>query len=594
MKSKHCIQRTLWNLQTYDNGISKLEKRIQEEQATSLDLSHTPDQNVWKKFNKKPLRPAVLDLVTRYPQITELSLRGCWLSEAGPLVPFIQENKTLTHLDVSDNEFTEAAIHDILVALVANTTLHSVDFSKSRFSEQNWLQIADVITRPECALRQIILSDNPCGDTAATRFIGALARSHLTQLDLSRTGLSKAALKQLTDFLCAHPQQIRELDLTGITYGDELALALTPLLQHPECKLERLTLNQCQLTAVGLRALSEGLVANTSLRVLCLQGAELTEEGIQVLAAMIPLQNTLRALDLSGTHMTETMMEQMLDVLVQNTSLCDVRISSAYQASSNLAALDIGERHYKSPAERLEIKRNQERMAQCHAEEQRRNDPSLFFSNQNPLSTEDRTAIQQRVGELDREKQRTPAVPLPSPDFDASGRLSDFIRWWRDKNERKLAKITFLEEILRDSEDPALLEKHIREAYRAKSKMLHGFFSRRTNTLFQDFPRKYTCKTSPGSGLSEAQKQNIQALIHVLDKEAVATTPDSRQREIKIEKKLALKALLVAGENAQKIEEFFETLPQRFPLALHGTASTRVSDLLDDIKCSCLLIPRLR
>jgi Cu2+-exporting ATPase len=92
----------------------------------------------------------------------------------------------------------------------------------------------------------------------------------------------------------------------------------------------------------------------------------------------------------------------------------------------------------------------------------------------------------------------------------------------------------------------------------------------------------------PATGLSEPQKQNIQALIQALDKEAVAATPDSRQREIKNQKKLALKALLTEGDSGEAVENYFKKLPQRYPLATRGFFQNRVGTLLHEVHTHCL------
>ncbi|KAG5277958.1 hypothetical protein AALO_G00093290 [Alosa alosa] len=57
---------------------------------------------------------------------------------------------------------------------------------------------------------------------------------------------------------------MRELWLEGSKAGDSGVKHLSPLLEDPNCKLERLNLQRCSITDEGFRALASALRSNPS------------------------------------------------------------------------------------------------------------------------------------------------------------------------------------------------------------------------------------------------------------------------------------------------------------------------------------------
>ncbi|XP_056614677.1 ribonuclease inhibitor-like [Triplophysa dalaica] len=101
-------------------------------------------------------------------------------------------------------------------------------------------------------LRKLDLSVNPLRDSGVEHLCALLSNSQfrLKTLDLSDCSIKKKRRDKLISALCSNPSHLRELNLSGNKIKDTGVKLLCRLLEHSQCKLEKLNLYWCNITDV--------------------------------------------------------------------------------------------------------------------------------------------------------------------------------------------------------------------------------------------------------------------------------------------------------------------------------------------------------
>ncbi|KAM9481441.1 uncharacterized protein Hap1MRO34_009147 [Clarias gariepinus] len=193
-------------------------------------------------------------------------------------------------------------------------------------------------------LRELELSENKLGGSGVKELCDVLKNQ---QIRLSKLGLCKCSLTEgdcaaVVSALCLNPSHLKDLDLSENKIGDTGVKRLSDLLQNTNCTLEKLKLNNCNLTEESCSALAGALrlkscsvreleLSNNSLRdsgvsqlsdglkspdcnleILRLNTCDLEEESCSVLAEVLKSKNShLRELELSNNSLRDSGVSQL-------------------------------------------------------------------------------------------------------------------------------------------------------------------------------------------------------------------------------------------------------------------------------------------
>ncbi|KAM6133375.1 LOW QUALITY PROTEIN: NACHT, LRR and PYD domains-containing protein 6 [Phoenicopterus ruber ruber] len=218
--------------------------------------------------------------------LKSLRFDRCQLTGAcgGALAPVLSQNPTLTVLDLAGNE----DLRDDGVKLLCEglrrgaCRLQTLRLGCCNLTASGCQDLAAAGAVP--SLAQLDLSDNPLEDDGVRALCRALAGPgcSVQKLWLWRCRLTAASCGALAAVLPASPS-LTDLHLSD-NAGDGGVRQLSEGLRDPACRLQTLRLWQCRLTAASCGALAAALPASPSLTELHLGGNALGDGGVRRLS----------------------------------------------------------------------------------------------------------------------------------------------------------------------------------------------------------------------------------------------------------------------------------------------------------------------
>ncbi|XP_003801633.2 NACHT, LRR and PYD domains-containing protein 12 [Otolemur garnettii] len=260
----------------------------------------------------------------------------------------------LQNLRLKRCQVSSSACRDLAAALTANKNLIRMDLSGNSLGLPGMKLLCEGLQHPQCRLQMVQLkichlTAAACEDLASTLSVN----QNLMELDLSlnelgdpgvqllceglrlptcklqtlRLGicrLGSGACRALSDVLQANPH-LRELDLSFNDLGDWGLWLLSQGIGHSTCKLQKLWLDSCGLTAKACRDLYSTLGINQTLTELYLTNNALGDSGVRLLCKRLSHPSCkLRVLWLFGMDLNK----------VTHSRLAALRLTKPY--------LDIG------------------------------------------------------------------------------------------------------------------------------------------------------------------------------------------------------------------------------------------------------------
>uniref|UniRef100_A0A8C1Y275 NACHT domain-containing protein n=1 Tax=Cyprinus carpio TaxID=7962 RepID=A0A8C1Y275_CYPCA len=320
-----------------------------------------------------------------------LRLSDCGITEEGykALASALRSNPShLIELDLTGNDPGQLGVKELNDLLQdPNCRLKTLRFL-SPDAEEACQYVTGVVGKNPLLLRELNLSENELGDTRVNQITALLQDKHckLNTLQLSNCSITEEGYKALASALRSNPSHLIELDLTGNDPGQSGVKELNDLLQDPNCQLKTLRflgtaadkacqdvnrvlgenlllLRELNLSELGLSGLNKLAAVlqdkHCKLNKLILNNSDITEEDCCILTeALNSNPSNLTELNLSGTKLRNSGMK-IFSTLFKNEK-CSLQklmfncisiteegcaaLASAFNSNpSNLIELDLSE-----------------------------------------------------------------------------------------------------------------------------------------------------------------------------------------------------------------------------------------------------------
>uniref|UniRef100_A0A8C3T5U7 Uncharacterized protein n=1 Tax=Chelydra serpentina TaxID=8475 RepID=A0A8C3T5U7_CHESE len=319
-------------------------------------------------------------------KLQKLVLWECHLTDAccGDLSSLLRTNRSLRELNLSSNNLSYSGVKLLCEGLKhPNCKLQKLKAEHHQEMHHSPVYpLCQALEDPNCKLKKLklhgCLTGTCCGDLADV----LKARQSLTELDLGYNDLGDAGVRLLCKGLKQPTCKLQRLDLwdcelTGACCGDlanvlrtsqsltELKLCANYLgdagvrllckrLTHPNCKLGRWVLRDCELTGACCRDLANVLRASQSLTELKLSGNKLGDAGVRLLCeALNHLNCKLQTLDLRDCELTSSCCGDLAAVLSTSQSLTELKLSGNSVGDAGVRLLCEGLKHPNCKLQRL-------------------------------------------------------------------------------------------------------------------------------------------------------------------------------------------------------------------------------------------------
>nr|XP_044995263.1 ribonuclease inhibitor [Jaculus jaculus]XP_044995268.1 ribonuclease inhibitor [Jaculus jaculus]XP_044995274.1 ribonuclease inhibitor [Jaculus jaculus]XP_044995283.1 ribonuclease inhibitor [Jaculus jaculus]XP_044995293.1 ribonuclease inhibitor [Jaculus jaculus]XP_044995302.1 ribonuclease inhibitor [Jaculus jaculus]XP_044995308.1 ribonuclease inhibitor [Jaculus jaculus] len=227
-----------------------------------------------------------MELLPQIQQYQVVRLDDCGLTEGRckDISSAVQANPALTELSLRTNELGDGGVHLVLQGLQNSTCkIQKLSLQNCCLTEAGCGVLPGVL-RSLPTLRELHLNDNPLGDAGLQLLCEGLLdpQCHLEKLQLEYCNLTVTSCEPLASVLKAKPD-FKELVLSNNDFHEAGVQALCRGLKNSACQLETLKLENCGITSANCRDLCDVIASKASLQELDLGSNKLGNAGIAAL-----------------------------------------------------------------------------------------------------------------------------------------------------------------------------------------------------------------------------------------------------------------------------------------------------------------------
>ncbi|XP_073918276.1 NACHT, LRR and PYD domains-containing protein 12-like isoform X3 [Castor canadensis] len=255
-------------------------------------------------------------------------LYRCLISPAscGVLAAVLSTNQSLTELEFNETKLEASALQLLCEGLKGPyCKLQKLKLCASLLPESSEAVCQCLASVLICNpyLTELDLSENPLGDNGVKYLCEGLRHSNckVEKLELSECSLSAACCEPLAQVLRS-TQSLTRLLLINNKIEDLGVKLLCEGLKQPDCQLKNLALWTCHLTGACCQDLCNALCTNEHLRELDLSDNALGDEGMQILCEGLKHPSCkLHTLWVAECHLTDASCGALASVLTRNENL---------------------------------------------------------------------------------------------------------------------------------------------------------------------------------------------------------------------------------------------------------------------------------
>ncbi|KAI2650566.1 NLR family CARD domain-containing protein 3 [Labeo rohita] len=350
----------LSNCSITEEGYEALASALKSNPSHLIELDLTgndPGQSGVKELNDLLQDPnCQLKTLSKNPLLLRelnLSERELGDTQVNQIAALLQDKHCkLNTLKLNNNSITAKGCVALTSAFNSNSSnLIELDLSENKLGNSGIEEICPLLENTQCILEKLKLSDCSITEEGYKTLASTLkSNSHLTELDLrgndpGKSGVeglidlqqvgccklktirflkklaAQEACEYLTEVLGINPLVLKELDLSGDKLGDLDGEKLSALLMDSHSKLEKMKLNNCELTEKSCAVLATVLSSKTILKEMDLNNSCLLDSGVKEICE--GLKNPvceLKILKLSNCSITEEGYKALASALRSNPS----------------------------------------------------------------------------------------------------------------------------------------------------------------------------------------------------------------------------------------------------------------------------------
>ncbi|XP_076788196.1 NACHT, LRR and PYD domains-containing protein 5-like isoform X2 [Arvicanthis niloticus] len=228
---------------------------------------------------------------------------------------------SLETLRLDSCELTLAGYEMISTLLLSTTSLKCLSLARNKVGENSMIYLGDALRSSECSLKKLILDGCDLPPESCHVLASALfSNQSLTHLCLSNNNLGTKEVQQLCQVMKTPECALQRLILNHCNIVDAAAYGFLALILSSYRKLTHLSLSMNPVGDNAMKLLCEALKEPACyLQELELVDCQLTENCCEDIACMIPIAKHLQSLDLGNNALGDKGVIALCEGLKQNT-----------------------------------------------------------------------------------------------------------------------------------------------------------------------------------------------------------------------------------------------------------------------------------
>ncbi|KAL1251814.1 hypothetical protein QQF64_019610, partial [Cirrhinus molitorella] len=225
-------------------------------------------------------------LQDKHCTLNTLMLRDCGLTKesCSALATVLRSNSSLKELDISNNHLQDSGVKKLQNGLeYTKCTLEKLRLSDCSIPEEGYKALASALRSNPSHLIELDLTGNDPGQSGVKELSNLLQDEvcSLKTIRFLKSPAAEEACECLTEVLGKSPLLLKELDLSEDKLGDLDGEKLSALLMDSHSKLEKIMLNNCELTEKSCSVLATVLSSKTILKEMNLNNSRLLDSGVK-------------------------------------------------------------------------------------------------------------------------------------------------------------------------------------------------------------------------------------------------------------------------------------------------------------------------